>query len=197
MGRGNEDWSNGKIYRIISNNPEISVVYFGSTVQSLCRRMAGHRGHFKKWLSGKEGKSSMIFDHFKLHGIEQFHIELVEDFPCDNEQQLLTRENVYIRGFDCCNKHSAVRTSEEGKEYQKQYAQDNKEKISIYQKQYYQDNAESINIKSKQYWQDNKDEISIKRKETITCSCGCITNKKHLNRHLKSKKHISLVQNLK
>ena len=181
MPRGTEDWSLGKIYRIISNNPEITVVYYGSTVQSLCRRMAEHRSKYKRWCAGKVRLCS-IFPYFKQYGIEQFHIELVEDFSCDNEQQLLTQENVYIRGYDCCNKKSAIRTPEETKEYYKQWRQDNAESIIIKQKQHYQDNAESINIK---------------RKGKITCVCGCQIRKDSLSKHIKTPKHISLVQNLK
>lgn len=178
MPRGSEDWSLGKIYRIISNNPEVSVVYYGSTVQSLCRRMASHRSKYKRWCAGKQ-RSCSIFPYFKQYGIEQFHIELVEDFPCDNGEQLFTRENVYIRGFDCCNKYSAITTPEERTEQRKQHYQDNAEAISIKQKQHYQVNAESINIK---------------KKGKITCVCGCQIRKDSLPDHLKSKKHISLVQ---
>jgi hypothetical protein len=196
MGRGNEDWSNGKIYRIISNNPEISVVYYGSTVQKLCKRMASHRGHYKAWCAGKANNYS-IFPYFKQYGIEQFHIELVEDFPCDNEQQLLTQENVYIRENDCCNKQSAFSTPEEKKQQKKQYRQANRDTILLKQKQHYQDNKEQFSIKKKQHYKDNKEQISINGKEIITCICGCQISRGGLSSHLKTKKHISLVQNLK
>ena len=201
MPRGNEDWSLGKIYRIISNNPEITVVYFGSTVQSLCRRMASHRGSYKAWCSGK-AKPYSIFPYFKQYGIEQFHIELVQDFSCDNEQQLLTQENVYIRGFECCNKHWAIRTPEEVKQQRKQRYQDNKETIIAKAKQYYEDNFDVISIKKKQRSLDNAESIAIYQKQyrqdhaeqIITCVCGCQIRKDSLRKHLKSKKHLSLVQ---
>ena len=36
-------------------------------------------------------------------GIEKFHIELIEDYPCENCEQLNAREGHFIRLFDSIN----------------------------------------------------------------------------------------------
>jgi hypothetical protein len=49
------------------------------------------------------------------------------------------------------------------------------------------------NDKSKLYYKRHKEDISEKRKECITCVCGSSIQKLELSRHLKSKKHQSLI----
>ena len=170
MPRGKEDWSLGKIYKLISNNPDVKEVYYGSTCQRLlCSRMAIHRCAYKRWLADKSKGRCTSFDLFKKYGVEQFHIELVENYPCENGEQLHTRENIYIRGNECVNKLSAIRTPEERKQYMKQYRIDNKEKMKQYNKQYQANN------------------------EQITCECGCEIMRCNLNRHQKTDKHKSLI----
>ena len=188
------DCSKGKIYFVRSNNPEIKSKYVGSTIQTLAQRMTGHRGGYKRWLAGKAGACA-IFYEFQKYGIEQFHIELVEDYPCEREEQLLARENFFIRQEDCVNKQLAFITPEEKKNYRKQYVQDHKEELKQKWAQYCNEHKEEISIKKKQYYQEQKEKISIKGKEKNTCVCGCIISNSRgsLNRHLKTNKHKSLI----
>ena len=220
--RKQKDCSKGKIYFIRSNNPEIKSKYVGSTIQTLAQRMTNHRANYKRWLNGK-GNACAIYHYFKEYGIEQFHIELVEDYPCEREEQLLARENFFIRQEECVNKMAAINTPEERiekgkqyyqehkgeiKEYQTQYIQEHKEEITIKSKQYRQDHKEELKIKAKQYCEDNKEQvkqsqhkkylknaeaISIENKKLVTCVCGCEITKASLWFHLKSNRHKSLM----
>ncbi len=79
-------------------------------------------------------------------------------------------------------------TYQERKEYFKLYRENNKDKIKERNKLYYENNKDKI----KQY---NK-EYQGKKKEIIICECETITSKKHLERHLKTKKHINLLHKL-
>lgn len=107
----------GKIYMIYSiKNPEDR--YYGSTTQSLAKRFYQHTKDLKKSLS-----SALLFEKY---GIDGCKIELVEDFPCENKNQLRAREGYYIRLNDCVNKNIAGRS---WKEYQDDYREKNKEKI--------------------------------------------------------------------
>jgi hypothetical protein len=200
------DFSKSKIYKLISNNPEITSVYYGSTTQKLCARMSTHRAHYKSWCNGKVGSCS-IFEYFKQYGIEQFHIELVEDFPCDNKQQLFSRENEFIRGFDCINKNSTITTPEEKKQYHqqynKQYNLDHADELKQYRsehvdevKQYQLDHADELKDYQKQYYSEHADDISIKNKETIVCQCGCFITTGFKLRHIKTNKHKKLMSKL-
>ena len=190
--RKQKDCSKGKIYFIRSNNPEIKSKYVGSTIQTLSMRMSSHRANYKAWLKGT-GNTCTIFYEFQKYGVEQFHIELVEDYPCEREEQLYARENFFIRQEDCVNKQMAITTPEETKQYFKQYYQDNKEHLSQKMKQNHEANKESRNIKSKQYREEHKEEIKLNGKAIVVCVCGCQISKSNLAKHLKTEKHKSLM----
>ena len=79
------------------------------------------------------------------------------------------RERFYIENNDCVNKNIPNRT-------QKEWREDNKEKIKEHKKEYYQDNKDRIKEQQKEYhrvnrdklkehYQDNKEKINKQRKE--------------------------------
>ena len=74
--------------------------------------MSGHRAKYRLY---NEDKVTFVtvFDMFNLYGIDNCKIELVEDFPCDNKEQLLKREGEHIKREDCVNKMIAGRTGNE------------------------------------------------------------------------------------
>ena len=57
-------------------------------------------------------------------------------------------------------------------------------------KMYYFDNQE---LKTCEKCQERCEKTREKKKETMTCECGCITNKNDIARHRKSQKHINLI----
>jgi hypothetical protein len=162
--RKQKDCSKGKIYFVRSNNPEIKSKYVGSTIQTLAARMSSHRANYKAWLKGT-GSSCTIFYEFQKYGIEQFHIELIEDYPCEREEQLLARENFFIRQEDCVNKKSAITTHEEHKEQCKRYHQEHKEELNKYSKEYYQANREYALEQQSKYYQEHKEEVKVQQKQ--------------------------------
>ena len=83
------DYQQSKIYKIVDLNEEM--VYVGSTTASLSKRMAGHRGDYKK----KNYVSS--HDIFDKYGIENCKILLLENYPCSNREELHKREGEYIK----------------------------------------------------------------------------------------------------
>ena len=197
--RKQKDCAKGKIYFIRSNNPEIKSKYVGSTIQTLAQRMTAHRANYNKWLKGKCGACS-IFYEFQKYGVEQFHIELVEDYPCEREEQLYSRENFFIRQEDCVNKQLAFTTPEEKKANCKQYDQEHKEERIARSKKYNQEHKEEIKQRNLKYRLEHNEELTIKKKqyydknnELITCVCGCQIKKQSLKGHLKTEKHKSLM----
>lgn len=158
-------YSNGKIYKIWSPSRD-DLVYYGSTYQSLSQRMAIHRNDYRRF---KEGKFNNITSFKIFEECDDYRIELIENYPCSNKEELNAREGYYIRNNNCVNKVVPDRTL-------KQYYQDNKEKIKEEKKQYYQDhkeqakqyyeaNKDKIDEKHKKYYQDNKEEVKEKRKK--------------------------------
>ena len=93
------DYSTSKIYKIYSY--ENDDVYYGSTCDTLCRRMTGHRNSYKRY---KEGKTNYLYTSFNILELTSSKIELVENFPCNSKEELLQREGYYIRNNKCVNK---------------------------------------------------------------------------------------------
>ena len=110
---------NGKIYKIwnIINGD----VYVGSTCSLLCKRMAKHRDA----LTVEKLQNRALYKLMLELGKDKFHIELVEDYPCENKEQLRKREGFYIRQMGTLNMVIEDRTRQE-------YIKDNKEKIKEY-----------------------------------------------------------------
>ena len=117
-----------------------------------------------------------------------------------NIEDLKKREGEIIRQIGTLNKSIAGRT-------QKEWEQDNKNKIREYNQIYQEKNKEHKKEYDKIHYMENKDkkqEYKQLHKEhykelssqQITCECGCILTKYKLSRHMKSKKHIDLMNNI-
>ena len=159
------DYSKGKIYKLTTiHNPNL--VYYGSTINPLCKRKGGHKEKFK--LGDLSCKSSQLFQL----GINDVKITLVENVICVSKEELLQRERFYIENNNCVNKYIPNRTKEDIQEYNKKYMELNKEKIKKYRelnkdkkKLYIEKNKENINKTVKIYYETNKDKIREYKKE--------------------------------
>jgi len=112
------DYSKGSIYNIVCNNT--GLIYIGSTCQPLHQRLARHVRGYKK---GKYYSSSEI-----IAG-GNYSIILIEEYQCENKQQLLRKEREYIELLECVNicKRPII-SIEEGKEKDKEWRDNNKDK---------------------------------------------------------------------
>ena len=173
------NYLNGKIYTIRNRN-EISLIYVGSTVQSLAKRFGGHK------IDSISDKCKNILLYKEVNNDwSNWYIELYELFPCNSKEELHKREGEIIRLIGNLNTNIAGRTIKEYKEdnkdkileQKKEYREDNKEKL----KKYYEDNKE----KFKKYREDNKDKI----KEKFNCECGGCYTFSNKTIHFKTKKH--------
>jgi hypothetical protein len=118
------DYQNGKIYKIWS--PQGNEIYIGSTVNSLAKRLGHHK-------SVRDCRSRYLFENY-----DDVRIELIEEYPCDNKIQLNKKEGEHIRENTCLNRCIAGRTPKEckkvwrenNKEYNNEYYENNKERLS-------------------------------------------------------------------
>jgi hypothetical protein len=180
-----KDYSKGKQYKIISNNPNFNKkhTYYGSTTQTLSLRMTVHRSDYK---TRKGSCASVLL--FDMYGIETCIIVLIELYPCSCVEELVAREAHYIQSNPCINKNTPTGLThknnpnydkeynilrkvkiklyrETHKEEMKEYYQKNKEEISTKHKEWYENNKTEHSINMKEYYQKNKEEISTKQKE--------------------------------
>jgi hypothetical protein len=139
------DYQKGKIYKIVDLNEEM--IYVGSTCEKLSQRMASHR------LKYRRSDYCSSHDIFDKYGIENCKILLIENYSCNSKEELFKKEGEYIRQLNCVNKNISGRN-------QKQYQQDNKDKIKEYHKQYHQDNKDKNREKKNEY----KREWRLKKK---------------------------------
>lgn len=137
------NYQNSKIYKLYS--PSKNLIYIGSTTQLLCKRLAEHLSNYKAY--NKDNTKKYLTAYLVLD-CEDYKIELLEEYACNNRQQLEKKEGEYIRNNECCNKIMLGRTD-------KEYYRDNIDKI----KQYRIDNADKIKEYKKQYETNNIDKI--------------------------------------
>ena len=154
------NYKNAKIYRIVCNITGEN--YYGSTTQLLCQRMAKHR------ITAKDKyhcRSKQIIDRGDCS------IVLVEEYACENKQQLHARERHYIEKNACVNKTIPCQSIGE----------------------YYQKNKDHMRENTKKNWQKNKEQLSEKSRTNVTCECGCILRKGGLARHKRTQTHLNNV----
>lgn len=190
------DYSKGKIYTIRNRNDN-SLIYVGSTIQPLSVRWGGHKGYSLK-------HHNMLLYQSINNNWDEWHIELYENYPCNNKEELCKREGQVIREIATLNTRIEGRTRQEYltdnveiiKEKNKQYRNDNAYKIKEKKKQYHIDNADKIATKNKKYYSNNADIIKEQKKkeywdnaDKIKCECGGYYVSCNQSKHYKTKKH--------
>ena len=152
------NFQNGKVYTIRSHQTE--EFYIGSTCQKLADRFGNHKAKFKRYQNGKGN----YVTSFKMLEYPDARMELLENCPCNDKNELTRREGEIIRATpNCVNKNIPGRTK----------------------KQYRQANAEHIKETMKQYRQANTHKI----KQKHDCPCGGKYTTAGKSQHLKTKKH--------
>jgi len=162
------NYQKAKIYKLWS--PSKNLVYYGSTVQTISQRLSKHLNKFKSY---NNDNNTNYYTSFLILECEDYKIELVEEYACNNKQQLDKKEGEYIKANECVNKRVEGRTSKEYyidnhdtvREKQNQYNIDNADKINEHQKQYNKDNADKIKEYKKQYAIDNADKLKELQKQ--------------------------------
>jgi len=172
-----KNFKNSKIYKITS--PNTKMIYIGSTCRTLKARFSKHKYKYEQNIKNNKYyccRSSIIFD------CKNPSIELIENFPCKNLEELNKREGEIIRKYLeiglSVNKQIAGRSHV-------QYNEEMREYINERQRIYNKKNKEKISEKKKIKYEKNKKIINRK----ITCECGSVCMARGLNRHLKTEKH--------
>jgi len=152
-----KDYSLSKIYMItcLTSNKK----YIGATTMvDISTRLLQHKYAFTCY---QKGKKAIYCTSFEVIKNNNFKIELLEAFSCNNQDELNQKESYYIQNTDCINKKIPGRTY----------------------KQYYFDNKDNF----KSYYQRIKDNDRFKHK--IECTCGLHYTINNKNHHMNSYKH--------
>ena len=117
-------------------------------------------------------------------GKEHFYIELIEEYQCDNVEQLRAREGHFIRQMGTLNARIEGRTK-------KEYTIDTKDIKREYDMKRREEKREEINAKKKQHYEKNKEYLH----EKFTCEiCGGKLTRCTKHVHLKTTKHQQALQ---
>jgi hypothetical protein len=149
------NYQKGKIYKLWS--PSKNLVYYGSTIETLEERLTNHKYDYKSYK-----KTNHYISSFIVLECEDYKIELVEEYPCNNKTELEKKEGEYIRANECVNCRIAGRTKQE-------YTNDTKEQKSkydkIYKKQYTEKHREELKEKDKIYRQTEQARLNVNARQ--------------------------------
>ena len=190
------DYKNGKIYCI--RNTVDDDIYVGSTTQPLSKRMVGHRSESER------RKHYILYQKMNDIGVEHFYIELIQEFPCENKEQLMAKEGEYIREMATLNHRIQGRTMQEWlddtkeirRQKNKEYRELKHDIILGRKAKYREEKREMIRETDKAWRENNKEKVTQRNRLTVTCECGDCVTKINLKRHLRSKKHQEALNNL-
>jgi len=84
----------GKIYSIRNKN-DSTLVYIGSTCQDLHNRFYGHKinANNEKF----KGYNMLLYQKMWETDVNEWYIELYEEYPCESKEQLNKKEGLVIR----------------------------------------------------------------------------------------------------
>jgi len=188
-------YHNGKIYSIRSYSTD--KFYIGSTIQPLHKRLYHHKKDYVRFSINNKYHYVSSFEIIKL---DDCYIELLEEYKCENKNQLNRREGEMIRKYKdmCVNKYIAGRTD-------KEYSSDNKEKINLNSKVYYETFKDKVNSRNSLYYQrnkekyqkfrdDNKEKQKLLKQITCVCECKKLIRLYNKPRHEKTIKHLNALK---
>lgn len=145
-----EDYSNGKIYKIIDNTN--GNIYVGSTLKSIEERLESHIKVYKEYLKYNNRYRSS-FDILKNN---DYKIVLIENCFCKSKKELLMREQYYMDNIICINKRKAYNSEEDKIKYQKNWIEKNRQEINKKKREYHHKNKQEENRKKREYDEKNK-----------------------------------------
>ena len=153
------NYQDSKIYTI-RTTLDSTLIYVGATAQGLNHRFSKH----------KSPTSNCISKEIIKLGRNEAYIELYENYPCKNKEELNRKKGQIIRKLDCINKRIAGRTQQEWreenkekiKENKKEWEEKNKEKRQKQKKEYREQNKEQNAKRNKKYREENKEKIKLK-----------------------------------
>jgi hypothetical protein len=154
-------YQNGKIYKLVCN--VTGLVYFGSTREpTLARRLNKHKNAYNIFLRNTNTRN--MCSSIKVLENGDYDIVLVELFPCNSRDELLSRERFHIENNDCVNINFPIRTIANELEYRKTYYTNNIEAKKMYGENYRQNNKEKIKLCGIEYRKNNVEKVKEMKK---------------------------------
>lgn len=147
-------YEKSKVYKLQHDDGHF---YIGSTINELRVRYKQHKYYAKSFPNRK------VYNHINNEW-DKVKIILVEEFVCDNRQQIRNKENEYLKKeIDnplCLNLLLACAGAENRTEYVKNYNKEYRKNNAEYFKEYNEKNRDVANEKSRIYYEKNRERIA-------------------------------------
>jgi len=186
------------IYKIYCLDENIKDCYIGSTT-NFYKRKIDHKTRCNNNFNFK------LYTFIRANGgFTNWNFEVLEKFENKISKGDLEKiEGQYIKNNNA-TLNSIIPTGLTKQEYNKEYKVNNKEKISERKQEYYINNKKKISERKQEYYINNKEKKKEyyeknkqKLQEKIMCDCGSMISRNNISIHIKTKKHIKLMQSLK
>ena len=182
---GMVNYSKGLIYKLCCNDNDVKDIYVGSTTNFI-RRKCAHKSACTN--PNDKAYNYEVYKFIRQNGNwSNWSMILVREYKTTDKLKLKRKERKYIyklgATLNCC-----IPT-----QTQKEYREQNKQKIKHKNEKYRHQNKQQIMEYKKLYREQNKQQIKRQANEQIECECGCMTTRSNIARHQKSQKHIQLI----
>ena len=147
-------------------------------------------------MAKQKPEASTFHTYMNENGIDNFYIELEEEYSCENVEQLRKREGEIIREKGTLNERIAGRSKAE---YGKEYKEKIKDKINQRRNERRKENIEKTREEYKRYGalyrERHPERIKAWHQTKVDCECGGKYTLSHKAEHLKCKKHQNFLNN--
>jgi len=152
------DYSKAVVYKICCKDIDIKDCYVGSTT-CLRNRKNKHKSNCNNEKNKEYNKPTYQFIRDN-GGWNNWEVVMLEEYPeCKSGEELLKYEREYMEMLCATlNKQVPSRT-------QKEYREDNREKLQVYFQEYHEKNKEKLNAKRREWHENNKEEQNAKMRE--------------------------------
>ena len=179
------DYSKSCIYKIVCKDTSITDCYIGSTT-CMRRRKNSHKTICNN--ENDKGYNYKIYQFIRDNGgWDNWDMVLIEKVNVNDGYELHKEERKWIEELNSTlNSSIPTRTD-------KEYYNDNKEKIDEKKKEWRESNKERVKNKQKEYQKKNKESINNRNGKKVECPiCNSIVRKDNFKKHQQSKKCLSI-----
>ena len=179
----------GKIYKIICRIT--GEVYVGSTCEkTLARRLAIHRSACSRFLEKQQGSK---FSSFQIIQRGDYYIDLLENYPCNNSDELRKKEREWYDSTICINDKRPYLYKEEMRAERLIYDEVNKEAIQEKHRKYKAEHRDHINEFKRANYHKNKKQLT--EEEIEAKRLGQIEKAEYMRQKLKEKRENIRLEN--
>ena len=174
------NYQNGKIYKLVNDVDD--EIYVGSTCRTLSKRKGDHRS------SSNICPERHVYKHLNGVGWDNVKIVLIENYQCNNKEELFQRERYWIDQLKpTLNKIRPVIDDNEKREQIRKdtakYRIKHRDKIHERKQKYYETKKDVILESQREYRNANKERINERRKELRELNKDIYNGKKQAYYH--------------